>query len=88
MLKTHTFIIKINPIVAKYTHKLTDKQAKQFEIKTEMFKEFRVKNPYKPSLYFSSYRYYLFTRSKFDINLLSTTATKYISFLEKTLSLV
>ncbi|MEH2135379.1 hypothetical protein [Nostoc sp.] len=52
MLKTHTFIIKINPIVAKFTHKLIDKQAKQFEIKTEMFKEFRVENPYKRSLYY------------------------------------
>ncbi|MEH2075903.1 MAG: hypothetical protein V7K57_16155 [Nostoc sp.] len=50
MLKTHTFIIKINPIVAKYTHKLIDKQAKQFEIQTKMFKEFRVENPYKRSL--------------------------------------
>ncbi len=42
------------PIVAKYSQKLMDEQAKQFEIQTQMFTELGVANPRQRSLYFSS----------------------------------
>jgi hypothetical protein len=45
---------RLDPIVAKYSQKLMDEQAKQFEIQTQMFSELGVANPRQRSLYFSS----------------------------------
>lgn len=45
---------KLDPIVAKYTQKLMDEQARQFEIQTAMFEKLGVENPRARSLYFSS----------------------------------
>jgi AcrR family transcriptional regulator len=45
---------KLDPVVAKYSQKLMDEQASQFEVQTEMFEELGIKNPRQRSLYFSS----------------------------------
>jgi AcrR family transcriptional regulator len=45
---------KLDPVVAKYSQKLMDEQARQFEVQTEMFEELGIKNPRQRSLYFSS----------------------------------
>jgi AcrR family transcriptional regulator len=45
---------KLDPNVAKYSQKLMDEQAKQFEVQTEMFEKLGVENPRMRSLYFSS----------------------------------
>ena len=45
---------RLDPIGAKYSQKLMDEQAKQFEIQTQMFIQLRVVNPRQRSLYFSS----------------------------------
>ncbi|NJO43614.1 MAG: TetR/AcrR family transcriptional regulator [Cyanobacteria bacterium CRU_2_1] len=45
---------KLDPVVAKYSQKLMDEQARQFEVQTEMFKKLGVQNPRQRSLYFSS----------------------------------
>lgn len=45
---------RFDPVVAKYTQKLMDEQARQFEVQTEMFKALGVENPRLRSLYFSS----------------------------------
>ncbi len=45
---------RLDPIVAKYSQKLMDEQAKQFEVQTEMFTRLGVANPRQRSLYFSS----------------------------------
>lgn len=45
---------KLDPVVATYSQKLMDEQARQFEVQTEMFKKLGVKNPRERSLYFSS----------------------------------
>lgn len=45
---------KFDPIVAKYSQKLMDEQARQFEVQTQMFIELGVENPRQRSLYFSS----------------------------------
>ncbi|BAY21246.1 TetR family transcriptional regulator [Calothrix sp. NIES-2100] len=45
---------RLDPVVAKYSQKLMDEQAKQFEIQTEMFTKLGVANPRKRSIYFSS----------------------------------
>ncbi|GAA6616893.1 TetR/AcrR family transcriptional regulator [Scytonema sp. NUACC26] len=45
---------KFDPIVAKYSQKLMDEQARQFEVQTEMFTKLGVENPRERSLYFSS----------------------------------
>jgi AcrR family transcriptional regulator len=45
---------KSDPIVAKYSQKLMDEQARQFEVQTEMFDKLGVENPRLRSLYFSS----------------------------------
>ncbi len=45
---------RLDPIVAKYSQKLMDEQARQFEVQTEMFIKLGVANPRKRSLYFSS----------------------------------
>lgn len=44
---------KLDPVAAKYSQKLMDERAKQFEVQTEMFKNLGVANPRKRSLYFS-----------------------------------
>lgn len=45
---------KFDPIVAKYSQKLMDEQARQFEVQTQMFEKLGVENPRERSLYFSS----------------------------------
>ncbi len=45
---------KLDPIAAKYTQQLTDEQAKQFEVQTEMFRQLGVEHPRERSFYFSS----------------------------------
>jgi AcrR family transcriptional regulator len=45
---------KFDPIVAKYSQKLMDEQARQFEVQTQMFEKLGVENPRARSLYFSS----------------------------------
>lgn len=45
---------KLDPVVAKYSQKLKDEQARQFEVQTEMFKKLGVEHPRQRSLYFSS----------------------------------
>lgn len=45
---------RFDPVVAKYTQKLIDEQARQFEVQTEMFQALGVENPKQRSLYFSS----------------------------------
>lgn len=45
---------RLDPIVAKYSQKLMDEQARQFEVQTQMFVKLGVANPRKRSLYFSS----------------------------------
>lgn len=35
----------LDPVVAKYSQKLMDEQARQFEVQTEMFRQLRVANP-------------------------------------------
>jgi AcrR family transcriptional regulator len=45
---------KLDPVVATYSQKLMDEQARQFEVQTQMFKKLGVKNPRQRSLYFSS----------------------------------
>lgn len=45
---------KLDPIVAKYSQKLADEQARQFEVQTEMFERLGVNNPRQRSLYFSA----------------------------------
>ncbi len=45
---------RLDPVVAKYTQKLMDEQARQFEVQTEMFEDLGVENPRQRSLYFSS----------------------------------
>ncbi|MBF2016654.1 MAG: TetR family transcriptional regulator [Rivularia sp. T60_A2020_040] len=45
---------KLDPIVAKYSQKLMDEQARQFEVQTEIFSQLGGKNPQQRSLYFSS----------------------------------
>ncbi len=45
---------KLDPVVAKYSQKLMDEQARQFELQTEMFCKLGVANPRQRSLYFSS----------------------------------
>ncbi len=45
---------KFDPIVAKYSQKLMDEQARQFEVQTQMFEKLGVENPTERSLYFSS----------------------------------
>jgi AcrR family transcriptional regulator len=45
---------KLDPVVAKYSQKLMDEQARQFEVQTEMFCKLGVANPRQRSLYFSS----------------------------------
>jgi hypothetical protein len=45
---------KLDPVVAKYSQKLMDEQARQFEVQTEMFCQLGVANPRQRSLYFSS----------------------------------
>ncbi|BAY07879.1 TetR/AcrR family transcriptional regulator [Calothrix sp. NIES-2098] len=45
---------KHDPVAAKYSQKLMDERAKQFQFQTEMFKNLGVPNPRQRSLYFSS----------------------------------
>lgn len=45
---------KLDPIVAKYSQKLADEQARQFEVQTKMFERLGVNNPRQRSLYFSA----------------------------------
>jgi AcrR family transcriptional regulator len=45
---------RLDPVVAKYSQKLMDEQARQFEVQTEMFVKLGVINPRTRSLYFSS----------------------------------
>jgi AcrR family transcriptional regulator len=45
---------RLDPVVAKYTQRLMDEQAKQFEVQTEMFAKLGVADPRQRSLYFSS----------------------------------
>ncbi len=45
---------KLDPNIAKYSQKLMDEQAKQFEVQTEMFEKLGVENPRQRSLYFSA----------------------------------
>lgn len=45
---------KLDPIVAKYSQKLMDEQARQFQVQTTMFEHLGVENPQQRSLYFSS----------------------------------
>lgn len=45
---------KLDPMVAKYSQRLMDEQAKQFNVQTEMFEKLGVRNPRQRSLYFSS----------------------------------
>jgi AcrR family transcriptional regulator len=45
---------KFDPIVATYSQKLMDEQARQFEVQTQMFEKLGVENPRERSLYFSS----------------------------------
>jgi hypothetical protein len=45
---------RLNPIVAKYSQKLMDEQAQQFEIQTQMFTQLGVANPRQRAVYFSS----------------------------------
>ncbi len=45
---------RLDPVVAKYTQKLMNEQARQFEVQTELFKALGVENPRMRSLYFSS----------------------------------
>jgi hypothetical protein len=40
--------------VAKYTQKLMNEQARQFEVQTAMFEALGIQNPRQRSLYFSS----------------------------------
>ncbi|MDZ8055626.1 MAG: TetR/AcrR family transcriptional regulator [Aulosira sp. ZfuVER01] len=45
---------RLDPVIAKYSQKLMDEQAKQFEVQTEMFIKLGIANPRKRSIYFSS----------------------------------
>lgn len=45
---------KLDLVVAQYSQKLMDEQARQFEVQTKMFEELGVENPRQRSLYFSS----------------------------------
>ncbi len=45
---------KADPVVAKYTQKLMDEQARQFEVQTEIFQRLGVEKPRQRSLYFSA----------------------------------
>jgi AcrR family transcriptional regulator len=45
---------RLDPVVAKYTQRLMDEQAKQFEVQTQMFTKLGVAHPRQRSLYFSS----------------------------------
>lgn len=45
---------KLDPIVAKYSQKLMDEQARQFQVQTKMFEHLGVESPQQRSLYFSS----------------------------------
>jgi AcrR family transcriptional regulator len=45
---------KLDPIVAKYSQKLMDEQARQFEVQTDIFSKLGVENPRQRSLYFSA----------------------------------
>ncbi|WP_414583161.1 TetR/AcrR family transcriptional regulator [Scytonema sp. PCC 10023] len=45
---------RLDLVVAKYSQKLMDEQAKQFEVQTEMFTKLGVANPKERSLYFSA----------------------------------
>jgi len=45
---------KLDPIVAKYSQKLMDEQARQFQVQTKMFEYLGVENPQMRSLYFSA----------------------------------
>jgi AcrR family transcriptional regulator len=45
---------KLDPIVAKSSHKLMDEQARQFEVQTQMFEKLGAENPIARSFYFSS----------------------------------
>lgn len=45
---------RLDPVVAKYTQKLMDEQARQFKVQTKMFEALEVENPMQRSLYFSS----------------------------------
>jgi AcrR family transcriptional regulator len=45
---------QFDPIVGKYSQKLMDEQARQFDVQTEMFVKLGVVNPRMRSLYFSS----------------------------------
>jgi AcrR family transcriptional regulator len=45
---------QLDPMVAKYSQKLMDEQARQFEVQTEMFEKLGVENPRQRSLYFSA----------------------------------
>ena len=45
---------ELDPVVAKYSQKLIDERAKQFQVQTQMFQNLGVANPQLRSLYFSS----------------------------------
>ncbi len=45
---------KLDPVIAKYSQKLMDEQANQFEVQTRMFEKLGVENPRQRSLYFSA----------------------------------
>jgi AcrR family transcriptional regulator len=45
---------RLDPVVAKYTQRLMDEQAKQFEVQTQMFTKLGAAHPRQRSLYFSS----------------------------------
>jgi hypothetical protein len=44
----------LDPAIAKYSQKLMDEQARQFQVQTEMFRKLGVVNALVRSLYFSS----------------------------------
>jgi len=45
---------KLDPVVAKYTQRLTDERIRLFQVQTQMFDQLGVANPHQRSLYFSS----------------------------------
>jgi AcrR family transcriptional regulator len=45
---------ELDPVAAKYSQKLMDERAKQFQVQTQMFQKLGVTNPRLRSLYFSS----------------------------------
>lgn len=44
----------LDPAIAKYSQKLMNEQARQFQVQTEMFRNLGVTNPLERSLYFSA----------------------------------